>query len=609
MQKRWLTLLTFACLLSGLTTLAISKDRKDVTLTPQDSSTEYKIDNTIIDDRAIPASYSQVLFFDDFESTPTWWPDASWNNTDYRDGKLFSFESGWTYVDDHSYSENHCWHNLDSLDLSMDFLISPVIQIPDSINLDGYWTGITGAHLSFYMDLDAPDDEELLVYLGTADALWDFSTDDPYSGTSSWYMDQEDNMMKQWLYTPAIDLSSTAAPKLTFYSKYNTEAHWDYLAVDVSMDMFRTYTCLDTFSGQSDTYTLYEYDLTPFAGSTVQCRFRYTADEFTIQEDAGWHVDDIQVADNGTVLFSDDGGDSGSSLMNKEGFIAGEEIASITDWGTSADEFWEQRRVLDIEIDGGSITDLDNARIAFRWMTDGDESQGRGIWIDDVTLLAWAANSWSGTSNQGQPVRFLTTADGAGVPTFYMKQNMNGAVVTQTVWVFPPSRVTDNTFSISQSGWSDSFTYAGEFTTETTAEGTWYHKTQVFAFPSWITLEGQGTWTATGGPLHEYIVGVEADCSPGIPERFALNQNYPNPFNPATHIQYEIPRSAHVEIIVLNAVGQKLVTLVDGQTEAGIHTLIWDSRDRSGNPVPSGVYFCQMKAEGIHQTRKMLLLR
>ena len=41
------------------------------------------------------------------------------------------------------------------------------------------------------------------------------------------------------------------------------------------------------------------------------------------------------------------------------------------------------------------------------------------------------------------------------------------------------------------------------------------------------------------------------DClSIQIPKEFLLSQNYPNPFNPITSIDYNIPTSGHIEIIL-----------------------------------------------------------
>jgi hypothetical protein len=94
-----------------------------------------------------------------------------------------------------------------------------------------------------------------------------------------------------------------------------------------------------------------------------------------------------------------------------------------------------------------------------------------------------------------------------------------------------------------------------------------------------------------------------------LPIEFALHANYPNPFNPMTTIAYDLPRQAQVEIVIYNIAGQRVKTLVSETVGAGNHTVVWDSRDQSGDPVSSGIYFYRIKAGDYVDSRKMLLLK
>lgn len=113
------------------------------------------------------------------------------------------------------------------------------------------------------------------------------------------------------------------------------------------------------------------------------------------------------------------------------------------------------------------------------------------------------------------------------------------------------------------------------------------------------------------------LLPVEEEIMVHRPHSFILFQNYPNPFNPATVIQYVLPEACHVKVEIYNALGQKVVTLVDDDQKAGYKSICWDSRDQSGNKVASGVYFYRLevhadrrtRVQDFVQTKKMVLIR
>ncbi|MDZ7265889.1 MAG: Ig-like domain-containing protein [candidate division KSB1 bacterium] len=94
-----------------------------------------------------------------------------------------------------------------------------------------------------------------------------------------------------------------------------------------------------------------------------------------------------------------------------------------------------------------------------------------------------------------------------------------------------------------------------------------------------------------------------------VPTAFILRQNYPNPFNPATRIVFEVPAgwTAPVTLRVFNLQGQLVQTLFDGYVRPGQHTIPWQARTASGQALPSGVYFYQIRSGDFVAVRKMLL--
>ena len=94
-----------------------------------------------------------------------------------------------------------------------------------------------------------------------------------------------------------------------------------------------------------------------------------------------------------------------------------------------------------------------------------------------------------------------------------------------------------------------------------------------------------------------------------VPATFALRQNYPNPFNPTTTISFSVPNQTRTTLRIFNEAGQLVKTLVDGTVAVGQHSVRWNGKNRLGQKVQSGVYFCEL-VNGSHKTvKKMLLMK
>jgi hypothetical protein len=93
---------------------------------------------------------------------------------------------------------------------------------------------------------------------------------------------------------------------------------------------------------------------------------------------------------------------------------------------------------------------------------------------------------------------------------------------------------------------------------------------------------------------------------PGSAYASSMRQNYPNPFDPQTNIEYTVRRSSTVELKIYNTLGQLVRTLVDDYKTNGEYSVVWDGKDDSGNTVPSGSYFYQIRMGDITSTKKMI---
>jgi hypothetical protein len=94
------------------------------------------------------------------------------------------------------------------------------------------------------------------------------------------------------------------------------------------------------------------------------------------------------------------------------------------------------------------------------------------------------------------------------------------------------------------------------------------------------------------------------DDNANLPTEYGIEQNYPNPFNPSTEIRYQLPENNFVTIEVFDILGSKITTLVNGEMEAGYHSVTWNA----GN-LASGVYFYKIQSGSFSAIKKLMLLK
>ncbi|MDO8550250.1 MAG: FlgD immunoglobulin-like domain containing protein, partial [Ignavibacteria bacterium] len=136
------------------------------------------------------------------------------------------------------------------------------------------------------------------------------------------------------------------------------------------------------------------------------------------------------------------------------------------------------------------------------------------------------------------------------------------------------------------------------------------------------TLTGEGTVIGSVGYknitgltyIWDGVTSVEEDNTSVIPTEFSLHQNYPNPFNPSTTIEFSLPVASKVKLTVYNILGEVVNVLIDNTLAAGLHSVNWNSTNKAGNKMVSGVYFFELKASGndgseFSNLKKMILLK
>lgn len=103
-----------------------------------------------------------------------------------------------------------------------------------------------------------------------------------------------------------------------------------------------------------------------------------------------------------------------------------------------------------------------------------------------------------------------------------------------------------------------------------------------------------------------YVSAVDGDV---VAARTGFVSLYPNPFNPATHVTFDLAKTGPVEVAIYDVRGQLVQRLATGTMTGGRHDLVWQGRDDAGRSVASGVYFCRLSADGLEQSRKLILAR
>jgi subtilisin-like proprotein convertase family protein len=125
----------------------------------------------------------------------------------------------------------------------------------------------------------------------------------------------------------------------------------------------------------------------------------------------------------------------------------------------------------------------------------------------------------------------------------------------------------------------------------------------------WILRVYDG-YSADQGQLINWCILIQHSVISGIakneiPMRFSLSQNYPNPFNPSTKIDFSLAKASDVKIIVYDALGRVVTTLIDSKLNSGKYTALFNASEFA-----SGIYFYTMFLDGNRfESKKMMLIK
>jgi PKD repeat protein len=131
----------------------------------------------------------------------------------------------------------------------------------------------------------------------------------------------------------------------------------------------------------------------------------------------------------------------------------------------------------------------------------------------------------------------------------------------------------------------------------------------------WIDLKDVSEYKFIGNanPMNfSIIVGQETELtnmlSTIVPTAYVLSQNFPNPFNNETIFTFSCPEQTKIEVVLFNAVGQKVRSLFSGMVFPGKNTFKWNGKNDQGISLSSGVYILSLTTASQQRFSKKIIL-
>ena len=109
----------------------------------------------------------------------------------------------------------------------------------------------------------------------------------------------------------------------------------------------------------------------------------------------------------------------------------------------------------------------------------------------------------------------------------------------------------------------------------------------------------------TVGTSNSFTVLASVTDVPLAPAGLNLADPSPNPFNPSTRLNFNLPESGRVNLVVYDARGHRIRTLVSGQRTAGDFSATWNGRDDRGRAQSGGVYIFVLEFQGFNESGRI----
>lgn len=232
-----------------------------------------------------------------------------------------------------------------------------------------------------------------------------------------------------------------------------------------------------------------------------------------------------------------------------------------------------------------------------------------GTQNEGIYLTTNNGTNWSQTSLNNQRVQALATSG-----SFIFAGTIDGIFVSSdhgSSWVQSPL----NNMSVSSLAVSGNFVFAGSsgaqnFYASSDNGTTWTLKNENLGSNTINALCIKDNYIFAGtsnNGVYRRLLGDLVSVQPvsnQVPSKYSLSQNYPNPFNPETKIKFDVPASGLTQLIVYDALGREVSTVVNEQLNPGTYVAAFNASYLS-----SGVYYYKLVSGDFIETRRMILLK
>ena len=126
-----------------------------------------------------------------------------------------------------------------------------------------------------------------------------------------------------------------------------------------------------------------------------------------------------------------------------------------------------------------------------------------------------------------------------------------------------------------------------------------------------VTITGDlttgGSFTATMGTIK--VAGNDGNHGQGHEKHMLHAKATPNPLNPMTKLTFTLSQPGRVRVLVYDARGRYVKTLLDATREPGEQSLTWDGSDARSRKVSSGVYLFRIVAPEAQDIQRVTVLK